>query len=94
VAVHVVDAFLRVVFLDKDRRVFLHAAVADDVDNAPNGEIVVGLFGDRVRRAGGVVADDPEEALRNMCPSPCSVSSMTRPGNRARTGNRKLADSC
>ena len=31
------------------------------VDNAPNGQVVIGLFGCRVRRAGGVVAHDPDE---------------------------------
>jgi hypothetical protein len=61
VTVDVVDAVLRVVFLDEDRRRRPNGAVADDVDNAPNGQVVIGLFGSRVRRAGGVVAHDPQE---------------------------------
>jgi hypothetical protein len=36
-AVYVVDAVLRVVFLGEDHRVLPHAAVADGIDDAPNG---------------------------------------------------------
>ncbi len=46
--VNVVDAVLRVVFLDEDRRGRPHVAVADVVDNAPNRQVIIGLFGDRV----------------------------------------------
>ena len=49
--VNVVDAVLRVVFLDEDRRCGPHVAVADVVDNATNGQVVIGLFGD-ARSAG------------------------------------------
>jgi hypothetical protein len=40
----------------------LSAFTPAPVDNAPNGQVVIGLFGDRVRRTGGVVAHDPEHA--------------------------------
>ena len=62
--VDVVDAVLRVVFLDEDRRRGPYVAVADVVDNAPNGQIVIGLFGVRGRRAAGVVVHDPQDAQR------------------------------
>src|SRR5208337_3511842 len=61
VSVDVVDAVLRVVFLDEDRRRIPDTTVADDVDYATDGQIVVGLFGNRVRRTSGVVAHDPQE---------------------------------
>ena len=62
--VDVVDAVLRVVFLDEDRRRGPHVAVADVVDNAPNSQVVIGLFGVRGRRAAGVVVHDPQDAQR------------------------------
>ena len=37
-------------------------AVADVVDDAADGEVVVGLFGVRRRRAAGVVVHDPQDA--------------------------------
>ena len=62
--VDVVDAVLRVVFLDEDRRRRPHGAVADVVDHAPNGQVVVGLFGVRGRRPAGVVVYHPHDAQR------------------------------
>ena len=59
--VDVVDAGLRVVFLDKDRRILPDRAVADGVDKAAKGQVVIGLHGCRVRRATGVVGADPHE---------------------------------
>ena len=41
-----------------------HVAVADVVDDAPNGQVVIGLFGVRGRRAAGVVVHDPQDAQR------------------------------
>ncbi len=64
VTVDVVDAVLRVVFLDEDRRGGPDVAVADVVDNAPNGQIVIGLFSDWDRRPARVVAHDPQDAQR------------------------------
>src|SRR5580700_8460188 len=60
--VNVVDAVLRVVFLDEDRRRGPDWAVADVVDNAPNRQIVIGFFGLHRRRAAGVVAHYPQHA--------------------------------
>jgi len=40
--------FLRVIFLDKDRRRFPNLAMADVVDDAADGEIVVRLFASAV----------------------------------------------
>src|SRR4029077_19886814 len=51
--VDVVDAVLRVVFFEEDGRRGPHIAVADVVDNAANGQVVIGLFGVRGRRAAG-----------------------------------------
>ena len=59
--VDVVDAVLRVVFLDEDRRRGPHGAVADDVDKAAQGQVVIGLHGLRGRRAAGVVGADPHD---------------------------------
>jgi hypothetical protein len=58
--VDVIGAVLRVVFLDENRRGGPNGAVADVVDNAPNGQVVIGLFGLRGGRAGGVVVHDPQ----------------------------------
>ena len=61
VTVDVVNAVLRVVFLDEDRRRWTTWAVADGVDKAANGQVVIGLHGCRVRRPAGVVGADPHE---------------------------------
>src|SRR4029077_10191282 len=62
--VDVVDAVLRVVFFEEDGRRGPHIAVADVVDNAANGQVVIGLFGGPGRRAAGVVVDYPQDAQR------------------------------
>ena len=60
-AVNVVDAGLRIVFLDEDRRVLSDRAVADRIDEASESQVIVGLHGDRVGRATGVIGADPHE---------------------------------
>src|SRR5579862_1420838 len=62
VTVNVVDAILRVVFLDEDYRRIPDFAMADDIDEAPNGEVVISLHGLRRRRATGMVGADPHHA--------------------------------
>src|ERR1700761_3625141 len=62
--INVIDAVLRVVFLDEDRRRGPYLAVADVVDDAPYGQVVIGLFGVRGWRATGVVTHDPEDTQR------------------------------
>jgi hypothetical protein len=59
--IDVVDASLRVVFLDEDRRRGPNRAVADGFDKAAKGQVVVGLHGDRLWRAASVVGADPHE---------------------------------
>ena len=61
VTVDVVDAVLRVVFLDEDRRRRPDRAVADGVDKAAKGQVVIGLHGLRRWRAASVVGADPHE---------------------------------
>src|SRR5208283_1964118 len=61
VTVDVVDAVLRVVFFDEDRRRGPNATVADGVDKAAKRQVVIGLHRCRVRRATGVVGADPYE---------------------------------
>ena len=61
VTVDVVDAGLRIVFLDEDRRGGPDGAVADGVDKAANGQVVVGLHDLSRRRAASVVGTDPHE---------------------------------
>ena len=51
VTVDVVDAILRVVLFDEDRRRGQKGAVADDIDKAAKGKVVIGLHGLRSRRA-------------------------------------------
>src|SRR5208283_1758030 len=59
VTVDVVDAGLRVVFGDEDRRRGPNRAVADGVDKAAKSQIFVVLHGCRVRRAASVDGADP-----------------------------------
>ena len=61
VTVDVVNAVLRVVFLDEDRRRGPDRAVADGVDIAAKRQVVIGLHGLRGGRAAGVVGTDPHE---------------------------------
>src|SRR5271165_7525450 len=61
VTVDVVDAVLRVVFLDEDRRSGPNGAVADDIDKTAKGQVIIGLHGLRRRRAAGVIRADPHE---------------------------------
>ena len=60
--IHVVDAVLRVVFFDEDRRGRPHLAVADVVDHAAHCKVIVGLLRIRRRRAARVVVHDPQDA--------------------------------
>src|SRR4029453_4117487 len=58
--VDVVDAVLRVVFLEEDRRRRPRFTMADVVDNAPDGQIIIGLLCFRGRWAAGVVVRYPQ----------------------------------
>ena len=60
--VDVVNAVLRVVFLDEDRRRGPDGTVADGVDKAAKGQVVIGLHSLAVGEAAcGVVGTDPRE---------------------------------
>ncbi|KDN82231.1 hypothetical protein KCH_59400 [Kitasatospora cheerisanensis KCTC 2395] len=59
-AVHVVQAGLRVVLDHEDRGVLPVRAVADLVDDLPDRQVVVGDLGGRVGGAAGVVAGQPQ----------------------------------
>jgi hypothetical protein len=49
---------------EKDRRCRPHVTVADVVDDAPDGQVVISLFGLRGRRAAGVIVHYPQNLQR------------------------------